>query len=417
MNIKSIFFLLLSFFTVLNSFGYSYYSNPKQNPTFVWTDTTVASEVDTLIYENAEDSLVSELSSYRVKIIPEKNIIGNADAMNPFFRLLSLPVAGSGNTVSIYHLGDSHIAGKSYPNSVAKYLHQLYGDGKTTIIVPKYKPRRGKHLQRVQKKKSAKLKRGSTKKSINRNRKRHSTGILNEADIFQYYADVNELIQFPNLIRPSGFEEEFEQKNLINTGALEHLGYYAESILPLNETNHTDSIAKKLVTCNYTAYGVAGKSFKYFAESPVLLAHLDEYKPHLAIISLGVNDIFGKRYDEEYIQSNMTRLVQIIRERDSSVCILLAITGDAYKKKKTNPFLPRLREQMIRFANSHNCAYWNPVPVFGGYGYMNKWYTEKLCIRDRVHLTKTGYSLLGRTLSEAINKTFILYKDMKDNLR
>ncbi len=375
-------------------------------PLFAARDTISAEGADTLVYGNAEDSLVTAEETYNITIFPEKNVIGNADALRQFFELLKLSLDSSGKAVSIYHIGDSHIAGKSYPNAVAKYVHQLYGDGQTTIVAPKPKPRRVKtmrgknvkHSHSVRKRKSKKYKQVTGSKTSSRNRKAVSFGS----------PELTESIQYCEAIRTrSEITLTLSHAKTRRSQRLDFEDVKGISLQGIKERNCL--ILGKKGICNYSAFGVPGKSYKYFTESAIALGHLERFKPNLVIISLGVNDIFGKRYDEEYIESNMERLVSIVREKDSSVSILLAITGDAnFKKNKSNPFLPLLSEQMIAFAVKHNCAYWNPVPVFGGYGYMNKWYAEKLCIRDRVHLTSSGYSLLGRTLVEAINKAFIL---------
>jgi lysophospholipase L1-like esterase len=68
-----------------------------------------------------------------------------------------------------------------------------------------------------------------------------------------------------------------------------------------------------------------------------------------------------------------------------------------------------LKKILAGFALQNNCAYWDPIPVFGGYGCMNRWYRQNLCVKDRIHLTKPGYALLGEMLVEALDKSFTAF--------
>lgn len=351
-------------------------------------------ESDSLIYTEGNDSLLAAASTLGIKINHDANVIGNDEALAPFFQKMINAAGRNEEVISIYHIGDSHVAGKSYPQSVAGHLHELYGPGKTTIITPmiKMKVHRGQGKKPGRHSiKSGKRSAAKGKTSVAKQKKHRSSAFL----FIEKSSDLAALDHMPLY------------GNLLLHDARISDAVEADFILPANDSN---SLTK--LTINYAAYGVPGKSFKYFAENQNVVSHLKTFLPDLVIISLGVNDIFGKRVDEDYILSNLSRLLSVVRKERPSAAIVLGLSTDAWvKKKKSNPFLPILKRLMITFAEKNTCAYWDPVPVFGGYGCMNRWYKQKLCGKDRIHLTIAGYTLLGEMLAEALDKSFTAYAE------
>ncbi|MBI2418505.1 MAG: hypothetical protein HYV28_11525 [Ignavibacteriales bacterium] len=351
-------------------------------------DTNIVSG-DSLDYSGLSDSLVVEDTSFSVKIIDSVNVIQNQEALNVFFSLL----ARNTGTVSVFHLGDSHVAGKAYPSAVAKYLHSMYGNGKTSIITPKVRARRKAKRRRHAivrkarvKKQPAKAVKKRSSRPVKKKRPGKSKSFLDSGFIF------SQSVAFAGV----GIPESFAANNLTDCLPDSQFLYIKD-----------DSTFFSNRVLNYTAFGVSGKSYKYFAESAVTPKKLQETAPNLVIISLGINDLFGKKYDAEYIQNSVEHLLAVIRREVPNASVMFALSGDAFiKKKRSNPFLRSMKEQMQQIAVANNCAYWDPVPVFGGYGYMNAWYKQKLCIKDKVHLTRAGYTLLAAKLTEAIGKAF-----------
>lgn len=349
---------------------------------------------DSLVYHEESDSVLQLTGDWGVKIIHEANIIGNAEALDPFFQKLVIARTDGRGMLSVYHIGDSHVAGRAYPQALAAHLHELYGPGKTVVIAPVVKKkghsrqalRKGKHKRQTSQLTAKKNKKKAKSPAVRKAKKRSAAvyqGLAMSADL----AILN-TGPMQSSLRPSFFDYD------ISASAI--------------QLHVIDSVNNGAVNLNYSAFGVPGKSFKYFADNQTTAQQLKAYRPDLVIISLGVNDIFGKRIDEEYIRENLERLVNLVREQQPSAAILLGLSSDAWvKKKKSNPFLPRLKAIITEFARKEQCAYWDPVPVFGGYGCMNQWYRKSLCGKDRIHLTVAGYTLLGKTFAEAIDKAFV----------
>lgn len=367
-------------------------------------------ESDSLIYHDAQDSLLVPTTNLGIRINHDVNQIGNPKALSRFFENMITAQSDVTPAVSIYHIGDSHVAGKYYPNSVAKHLHDLYGEGKTVIITPKIKVR---HKHSVLSKKKKGKHRAAIATPITGKHAAHqaTTTPAKPKKSKRKRAGHAAVDQTPMISAPLAMLgiklSKFESR-------LTPASYQTDSPLEFDLNAQADTAKRQRISLDYAAYGVPGKSFKYFTESPGTREHLAAFKPQLVIISLGVNDIFGKRFDDVYIEDNLTKLVALVRHNAPNADILLGITTDAYvKRKKSNPFLPKLKKLMIRFAENNNCAYWDPAPVFGGYGCMNRWYKQNLCIRDRVHLTAAGYTLLGEMLVEALDKGFMAYVDKR----
>lgn len=405
-KLRSKFVLSASIIPVLFLFGNSISSVPAHNINKSYSLDTLfeSSDDDTLIisdslnYEGTEDSLVAEVEDINVFIDSTKNVIGNASAISRFYSKVC-NTADIHNTVSIYHIGDSHIAGKSYPNSIAKHLESDFTSVSTVIITPRVSVRRRRIKSSMIK--NAKRSRGYKGKKSNSSKKKKSSSAKTGS---QTSVPVN------------GFQQRLLAENIFeNTGSMYSIPNLQCDVLTQPSGSYLyNTNDKSDVNCKYTAYGVSGRSFQYFVDSPNTIKHLDQFEPDLVIISLGVNDIFGKRFEEERILNSLTKLVTLVRSHRPGADILLGISGDAFLKQgKTNPFLPRLKALMVKYAIHNNCAYWDPVPVFGGYGYMGKWLKHKLCGVDRIHCTPAGYTLMGDMLVQAIDKGLNNYMQAK----
>lgn len=368
--------------------------------------TETEAEFDSLEFSADHDTLFSGTDGISVKIIDSLNYIHNADALSGFISMVQ-----SGKMVSIYHLGDSHIAGKALPAALAHRLHTSFGEGTTTIIAPKIKPRKkSKRSKTINRKGSAKKqpsireRKKAKEQAAKKKRKYHSDAMPHFLQspfavltAFNYSPTINgdkrdKLSEAVIRLRPDVQSDIYS-----GNPAADYYGV---------ELRNFDSQADNKSQLNYTSFGVNGKSFRYFADLPLFATHLHQVKPQLIIISLGVNDIFGKYYNREYVETSFNDLINRIRNLNPTAEILLTFSGDAYiKKRKTNPFLPLLREHLIALAKENNCAWWDPAPVFGGYGYMNTWFKKGLSGSDKIHLTKAGYSLFAEKLGEAILKS------------
>jgi hypothetical protein len=60
-------------------------------------------------------------------------------------------------------------------------------------------------------------------------------------------------------------------------------------------------------------------------------------------------------------------------------------------------------------AEETGCAVWNFYEIMGGLRSINQWYDNGLATKDKIHLTKKGYTLQGDLLYEALKYDYTKY--------
>lgn len=363
-------------------------------------DSVTSGETDSLEYLLITDTVTADGRHIPVRVFDEENIIRNTSALDGFFAL----VEQTDTPLQVYHIGDSHVAGKVFPAALATKLQGKYGAGKTTLITPKIysrsalRQRRNAAIRAARAKKSREAVRSTRKKKVSK-RRGHSK---KRADLLPEAVTMQNWLALATVPPAGMYADVFTRSDR------------PESCMPLFVPVDSSTVTHNKPGLNFTAFAVNGKSFRYFADNKLVKKHSSDLHPELVIISLGTNDLFGKEYDREYIRGAVIDLIASVRYASPKVSILLTLPADSYvKKRRTNPFLKMINDELRYLATEFNCAYWDPVPVFGGYGIMNVWYKRKLCGRDRIHLTRDGYSLFARKLFEAFEKAAEDYRKHK----
>ena len=247
------------------------------------------------------------------------------------------------DTISILHIGDSHIAGKYYPRATAEFLFNSFKDGGSDFFAPAIVKKK-KVIRKKKRKKTA------TKKSRT------------------------------ELLIP--FEKDIAGLQLV-----------AASSISLVESP----------TIKFYSYGVSGKTYKYFTTSQELIKYLKSLKPSLVIISLGGNDSFTANYSSESIIGDLEALLAVIKTHSPSSRFVITTPTDAFlKKTATNPNLLLTRNAIIEYCEQNSLGYWDIFGIMGGENSMNRWFENGLAQKDKIHFSKLGYKLLGYLLADAL---------------
>ncbi len=154
---------------------------------------------------------------------------------------------------------------------------------------------------------------------------------------------------------------------------------------------------------SYSSIGVNGASFRSYSRCTLFYEQLKLYKPDLFIISIGTNDASAKDFDPEKYRNYYDSLITAIKSVSPGCAILLTVPNDSYYRKKHPNRNTELQQQVIHeLARKHHQAVWDFYAVMGGLGSSEQWYKRKLMVYDRVHFTKTGYSVKGDLLTAAL---------------
>jgi lysophospholipase L1-like esterase len=160
----------------------------------------------------------------------------------------------------------------------------------------------------------------------------------------------------------------------------------------------------------YTSIGVNGASTKSYLRAKLFTKHLKAIHPDLVIFCIGINDAYDPSFDPLVYESNYDTLVDWIRSVNPNAAFLFVTNNDSYYKKRTpNKRVFAARDAMIRLSKKYNSGMWDMFNVMGGLGSCTKWVKNGYAKKDKIHLTKKGYHLMGDLMFSALMKEYAEY--------
>jgi lysophospholipase L1-like esterase len=160
----------------------------------------------------------------------------------------------------------------------------------------------------------------------------------------------------------------------------------------------------------YHMIGANGAEFRHYNQSEFFMEQLPYLEPNLIIISLGTNEVYRKGFNPMEFQKQIDTLVINIRKNNAQANILISTPPDSYRRGRKgfakNSDIKKARTVIIDYCLSNNIAYWDLYEIMGGYGSMGKWYSSKLAAKDRIHFSARGYLIQGDLLYRALMKGY-----------
>ncbi len=346
---------------------------------------------------------------------------------------LSIPSKKS-KTISIAHVGGSHVQGGTWSNS---FLTNLQNEFKTSgggFFVFPYKiaktnsqPYSSSFTNGNWKKcrcvtKGFCLPLGMSGMSIKTNDSANYFGITltqkaecKGFNIVKVYHNFNENFYFDISKKHNLKAEVIERKELGYTQF--NLEIPVDSIsfeLIRKDTSEKDfiiygfSLENNLSSGFYLAgLGANGASSNSFLKCTYFIEQLKSIHPDLVIISLGVNDTQAKDFEKQEYIEHYDSLILAIKKAKPDVAILLTTTSDNFIKRRTsNKRTLTAHDAMFELMEKHNVAVWDMYEFMGGFKSMLKWAKIGLAAKDRVHFSPKGYNILGYYMFEALIKSY-----------
>ena len=151
--------------------------------------------------------------------------------------------------------------------------------------------------------------------------------------------------------------------------------------------------------------GINGARASKFT-SEELLRQIAAKRPDLVIISFGGNEAHGNfNYDNN--TQVLHRLVEGIRRHIPNAQFLLTTPPGSFATKGGVKVplttYESVSNNILNFGMNNGIAVWDHFHNIGGtQNAANNWWNAKLMQNDRIHLTVSGYKLMGSLLAEAI---------------
>lgn len=181
---------------------------------------------------------------------------------------------------------------------------------------------------------------------------------------------------------------------------------------------HAFDLDNSMTGVKYSAIGNNGATFSSYNAIGAMGRNLKSFSPDLVIISLGTNEAFG-RVTSAAMMANIDLLVKNIRRANPEAAILLVTPADCQrsvkKRVKTgrrryrttttyshNENIAHLRQAILDYGARHGVATYDFYTVAGGPKSSDLWLQNKIMSKDRIHLTRDGYTLVGNLMYDAL---------------
>lgn len=155
----------------------------------------------------------------------------------------------------------------------------------------------------------------------------------------------------------------------------------------------------------YHATGVNGASFRSYAANPEFFRQITALQTDLIIISLGTNDSQGN-YRAENFRREMGSFMTALRRELPDTPVLFTLAPDTRKRGRTNADVYNVNNEIKRYAEANDCAWWDLANLMGGRGSIRQWKNQALAANDYLHFSPKGYMLQGYLLYQAILKSY-----------
>lgn len=362
---------------------------------------------------------------------PANRILGDSIALQHFFRALQGLEADSAKTVSIVHIGDSHLQADYFSGMLRVLLQERFGNAGRGLIFP----------YRI----------AHTNEPVNYSSSALSEwkGVRNVINPNQEDIGVSGIAAFSKTAT-ADFSILLKDQGTLNY-AFNSVGLFSTSCYPENtrltshgrlvpaepkeapfllsfrlpDTSHAFSfrfsgmkpadihgvlLKNDQKGILYHTIGVNGATFKDYNNSSLFLEQLKSLKPDLIIVSLGTNESYAGRFDVKKMEQEADRLISNLRLVCGSCSVLLTTPADNCRLKKGKAFhneRPAIIGAFLKsYAADHHLAVWDLYEVMGGRQSMPQWKRQGLAAKDYVHFTRKGYERQGSLLFEALMKRY-----------
>lgn len=367
-------------------------------------------------------------------ISPVFNRILNAGGLDSFYnRLYRVKTTGQG-TVSIVHIGDSHIQADFLSAVVRNGLQQFFGNAGRGLVFP-YQLAQSNAPSDISSSSKTRwqfnrvahpeipidygisgygLKTAVDGASFNFSLKPDSRGPQSFGRL-KFFTDSNTsnswLVSAENnessvLIKNDSSSLLFKEMILAKSAS-------SFSIASLPSGNTKKFYGVSLENSNpgvlYHTIGVNGARYDHYNGAQLFWQQLAALKADLFIISLGTNEAQGSSFNETGFRGQISLFVHQLKVAAPGASILITTAADSYKHRKPNAVLKQINLSIINYCDQNSIPSWDLYRVTNGYGSAYSWSKRGLMNRDKIHFTAEGYRIQGNLLFSALARGYNNY--------
>lgn len=363
------------------------------------------------------------------------NLIDNAQTMYPFFEQLNnlLHYPENFQTISIVHIGDSHIQADFQTNVTRQLFQQYFGSAGRGFITPlkltktneppNYSITSPQHWNYAKCIKESEIPVGIGGLVIFRQDSTADIRVETHDNHDPVHWDFNQITAFYDTnhtqVLPTDSTQIKYRNELNNYSNMWQLDTLTTSISMRFHTVETNTISLYGFNLQnnkngilYHSIGINGARYENFNNIPLFYEQLPLLKASLIIVSLGTNEAYNEKFNVTKFYNSIDNTIKQIRHACPQAVILLTTPAETWmryksKYRKPNPNMSIVSDVIVKYAEEHHIACWNLFAVTGGKGSSHSWRKNNLLYRDGIHFNRAGYEYIGNLLFQAVYNTYL----------
>ena len=382
---------------------------------------------DTVIYE--------PMLCYKFARAVPNEIKDKQSLLVPFFQRLNSLRNDEDSicTVSVVHIGDSHIQADFMTGTVRKLMNHYFGNPGRGLVSPNrlMKSNNGRHYKISSASQWAHsfvvrptgVPIGITGLGLKSYGRTAHVSLFTVDESFPGEWDFNNITAYGDFKSADAYINGAEPSGLIDD--------YAKSFVLDRLTNHIDidfvSPDKKEICffglnlsnghrgVFYHSIGINGACFGHYSNKEGFYEQLPSLTPELVIVSMGTNESM-RTFNYTQFYNEIAEFVCRIEQVAPHATVLLTTPPETYARNRRTPNqrMVQIRKTIVDFAEDNGYPYWDLFSITGGKGSAPEWNRKQLLSRDKIHFTRRGYEYQGELLFDALMKSYNRHARSKD---
>ena len=389
----------------------------------------------------AQDTVRFKIVTDYALVDYSKTIITNAEHLKPFFEKLYKLKQEKKGTLSILHLGDSHVQGGYNTQQLRTNFQLEFGNAGRGFVMParvagtnepysyktestsKWESKRmvfpdqplpiglGGITIRTEDEKATLSLTVFNYTNLNYGFNRVTTFFLKEPR--SYHLSIEDTLH-----QQLAYVGNFSASNFIHSASVNLPTVYNKlnfnALKSIQTQNRFTLFGFNLENGQpgilYHSMGVNGAKYKHYLSTDFYLEQAATLKPDLIVIALGTNEALDHPYSDPKFSEQVKTLIQQLKRYNPSATFVISTHPDSYKKKtKRNPGVATIHEKLLDAVAENNVACFDLYEAAGGKHAADKWQEAGLLRDDGVHFTRAGYELQGNMFYLALIKAYNQY--------
>ena len=161
----------------------------------------------------------------------------------------------------------------------------------------------------------------------------------------------------------------------------------------------------------YHSLGINGAAFEHFVNNSTLTdGGAGALCPDIIIVSLGTNNCYGGNFQHGRFYNTVDDFIRRLKRAYPGIPILMTTPMESCRRQGRrhvpNPNIVEAARIICSASTDNEVAFWNFYNAASGAKAMERWAAKRLTNTDRIHLTENGYALQGDMLYEAFARYY-----------